>query len=140
VIYLYLIALVVGGGLLGVSLVLGGHDAGHEVPPTDALAPAGHEGPLGGAEGPLYWLVSVRFWTFFVAFFGLTGLVFDGLGLASQTVTVIVAACTGATAGGAAMFVIRRITREEANSAVTSKDYVGRTGRVLVGFGAGGVG
>jgi membrane protein implicated in regulation of membrane protease activity len=139
-IYLYLFSLVVGGGLLGVSIVLGGHDAGHEVHSGDALAPAGQEGPLGGAESYLAWLVSVRFWTFFVAFFGLTGLVFEGLGLASAWVTLGVAIATGAVSGGGAMFVLRKLTKDETNSAVTTRDYVGRTGRVLVGFAAGGVG
>jgi membrane protein implicated in regulation of membrane protease activity len=141
-IYLYLIALVVGGGLLGASIVLGGHDApGHDVHGAEHLAPAGKEGPLGGAESYLYWLVSVRFWTFFVAFFGLTGLVFDGLGLvASQWVTLVIAVAVGTTSGSSAMLVLRKLTTDDANSAVETRDYVGRTGRVLVGFAAGGVG
>ncbi len=139
-IHLYLLSLVVGGGLLGVSVVLGGHDAGHDGP-SGALEPAGHEGPLGGAESYLYWLVSVRFWTFFVAFFGLTGLVFDGLGLvSSQLATVVIATATGTIAGGGAMFVLRRLTKDESSSAASTSDYIGRTGRVLVGFAAGGVG
>jgi len=140
-IYLYLISLVIGGGLLGVSIVLGGHDAPHDVHVGEALAPAGQEAPLGGAESYLYWLVSLRFWTFFVAFFGLTGLVFDGLGLvSSQIATAVIATMMGGVAGGGAMFVLRKLTREETNSAVSTQDYVGRTGRVLVGFAAGGVG
>ena len=49
-IYLYLISLVIGGGLLGVSIVLGGHDAPHDVHVGEALAPAGQEAPLGGAQ------------------------------------------------------------------------------------------
>lgn len=139
-IYLYLISLVVGGGLLGVSIILGGHGGGHDVHTPETLAPAGHEGPSGGAETYLYWLVSVRFWTFFVAFFGLTGLVFEGLGLASRWVTLGVSVAMGAISGGGAMFVLRKLTNDDANSAVSTADYVGRTGRVLVGFGAGGVG
>lgn len=140
-IYLYLFSLVVGGGLLGVSIVLGGHDAPHDVSAGEALAPAGHEGPLGGAESYLYWLVSVRFWTFFVAFFGLTGLVFDGFGLVgSQIATAVIATTMGAVAGGGAMAVLRKLTKDETNSAVSSADYIGRTGRVLVGFAGGGVG
>ncbi|MFO0686379.1 MAG: NfeD family protein [Sandaracinus sp.] len=137
-IYLYLIALVVGGGLLTVSIVLGGH-GDHDVH-AEALAPAGQEGPLGGAESYFFWLVSVRFWTFFVAFFGLTGLVFEGLGLTSGWGTLAVAAATGAIAGGGAMAVIGKLTKDDANSAVSSRDYIGRTGRVLVGFGPGHVG
>jgi membrane protein implicated in regulation of membrane protease activity len=140
-IYLYLFSLVVGGGLLGVSIMLGGHDVPHDVHMGEALAPAGQEGPLGGAESYLYWLVSVRFWTFFVAFFGLTGLVFDGFGLVdSQIATAVIATATGAVAGGGAMFVLSKLTKDETNSAVSSADYIGRTGRVLVGFVGGGVG
>lgn len=140
-IYLYLFSLVVGGGLLGVSIVLGGHDAPHDVHAGEALAPAGQEAPLGGLESYLYWLVSLRFWTFFVAFFGLTGLVFDGLGLvSSQTLTVVIATVMGLCCGGGAMFVLGKLTKEQNNSAISSTDYIGRTGRVLVGFAPGGVG
>lgn len=38
------------------------------------------------------------------------------------------------------MMVIHKLTKDDVTSAVTSRDYIGRTGRVLVGFAAGGVG
>lgn len=144
-IYLYLFSLVVGGGLLGVSILLGGHadtDAsGPEVHMDSPPQSVGHDGgPHAGVESYLYWLVSVRFWTFFVAFFGLTGLVFDGLGLAQRWVTLVVAIVMGMVSGGSAMAVLRAVQRRETNSAITTRDYVGKTGRVLVGFGPGGVG
>lgn len=144
-IYLYLFSLVVGGGLLGVSILLGGHadtDAsGPEVHMDSPPQSVGHDGgPYAGVESYLYWLVSLRFWTFFVAFFGLTGLVFDGLGLAPRWVTLIVAIGMGAVSGGAAMAAIRAVSKGETNSAITTRDYVGKTGRVLVGFGPGAVG
>src|SRR5690606_15637009 len=87
-IYLYLFGLIVGGVLLGSSLLLGGDDGDAD---GDAHAEAGdhgghgHGGDLqldGAASDFLLWRFrSLRFWTFFLAFFGLTGLALEGFGL-----------------------------------------------------------
>src|SRR5581483_7770156 len=69
---IYATALAVGGTLLAASLLLGhhgvdhGHDFGH--------AGSGHEGPELGLVAAF---LSVRFWTFALAFFGLTGVIFE---------------------------------------------------------------
>jgi len=82
--------------------------------------------------------LSVRFWTFFLAFFGLTGVVLDGFGLVSSAIlAALLSVAMGTFAGGTAVWVMRRMRSDEANSAATMQDYVGKTGRVLVGFGPG---
>jgi membrane protein implicated in regulation of membrane protease activity len=133
--------------LLGASMLLGGGDghgdahgdagtdAGHG---TDGAASAdGHDAP-GGFESFLVAFLSMRFWTFFLAFFGLTGVVLDGLGLVpSSTVAGVLALGMGLFAGRGAVWFMARVRADDSNSAASAKDYVGKTGRVLVAFGPG---
>ncbi len=159
-IYVYLFALIVGGILLGASLLLGGHD--HEIGAGDgaldaaAEADATAEGAGGGSEAggheaahamsaasglDLLWpLRSVRFWTFFLAFFGLTGLVFDGLDLTGPGLALGLAVGVGLLLGGGAAGVIRWLASEQAGRAPRSNDYVGRSARVVVPVKKGGLG
>ena len=133
--YLYLFGLVLGGILLGSSIVLGGHTDAHA---GEMHAPDGGHDAEGSVEGFLVAFMSMRFWTFFLTFFGLTGLLFDGLGLVgSAVVTAIVATAAGGGAGYGAVWFMRRMRADDSNSAVSTKDYLGKTGRVLVAFGAG---
>ena len=122
------------------SLVLGGHgDAHHEVHVGHVGAgnADGHD-TVGGFEGFLVAFLSMRFWTFFLAFFGLTGVVLDGLGLVgSSAVSGVLSVGMGLGAGLGAVWLMRRIRADDSNSAAMSKDYVGKSGRVLVGFGPG---
>lgn len=140
-VYLYLFALVVGGILLGSSILLGGHgDAHAQLDHGAAPAPEG-QGDAAGVESFLASVLSVRFWTFFAAFFGLTGIAFEMLGLVPWTwLTAVLSTGMGAFAGGAAVFLVKRLANDQTNSAVSSADYVGKTGRVMVGFGPGQVG
>jgi membrane protein implicated in regulation of membrane protease activity len=142
-IYLYLFSLVAGGILLGSSILLGGHGD------ADAHAQLGHgSGPVpegagdaAGVESFLASLLSVRFWTFFAAFFGLTGIVFEMFGLSPWSwLTAALSAVMGSIAGGSAVFLVKKLANDQTNSAVKSSDYVGKTGRVMVGFGPGQVG
>lgn len=142
-IYLYLFALVAGGILLGSSILLGGHegaDAHAHLDHGSAAVPEG-EGDQAGAESFLAAILSVRFWTFFAAFFGLTGLAFEMFGVSPWAwLTAAVATAMGGVAGGTAVFLVRRLANDQTNSAVRASDYIGKTGRVLVGFGPGKVG
>ncbi len=129
-IYLYLFALVLGGVLLGASMLLGGehgHDHGHDVD-------HGHAGE-GGADTPGAFsaLRSTRFWTFFLAFLGLTGVAFRGLGLVSnEYIGLGIALVIGLLTGGVANSVFRKLSKTEASSHASSSDYVGKSARVLV--------
>lgn len=136
-IYLYLFALVLGGVLLGASMLLGGHGDGHAIE-THATTHADGPDASAGVESFLVAFLSMRFWTFFLAFFGLTGVVLDGFGLVTSVwLAAVLSTSMGLFAGGAAAFIMRKVKGDESNSAATAKDYVGKTGRVLVGFGPG---
>lgn len=147
-IYLYLFALVLGGILLGASMLLGssGSGAGHAEAELGhaELGHADHDHGLeahdasGGFESFLVAFLSMRFWTFFLAFFGLTGVVLDGFGLVTSSILAgAIAVAMGAGSGAAAVWIMRRVRADDSNSAAHARDFVGKTGRVMVGFGPG---
>jgi membrane protein implicated in regulation of membrane protease activity len=162
--YVYIAAFVVGGILLAASLFLGHHDAdadgdvhvdagadaeadadadagadadGDAHVEADAHADLGH-----GTELSDFWLpfVSVRFWVFFLCFFGLTGTVFSLLALAGKWVTLFAAVGMGAVTGFAAAFIIQRLKAVEVGRALGEEDFKGQEGTVLLPFEAGGQG
>lgn len=166
---LYVFALVVGGVLLGASMFLGGGDADGDAGDADLdadhgdLGDGGHDhadhglghGHHGDADHPgvdaagagdalgfLLWsVVSLRFWTFFLAFFGLTGLALDGFGLVPPgALGPSLAVGTGLLVAWSAMAVLRRLSTGSSSSHATERDYVGKTARVLVPVGPSGVG
>lgn len=146
----YVGSLIVGGGLLGSSLLLGGSD--HD---ADADADLDVDGDMDGdadlsgdhdhdhdhahdAHGPdlggLLWMpvLSLRFWTFFAAFFGLTGTLLDGLGIAPPGVALGTALAVGLTCGYTTALLIRLLRSKEVDSSIDpERDYVGRSGDVL---------
>ena len=88
-VYVYLFSFALGGILLLASILLGDKDTGQADVDADADASAdagaphqgldhGVPGSHGGLAGVFTAFLSMRFWMFFVAFFGLTGLVLDG--------------------------------------------------------------
>ncbi len=85
-------------------------------------------------------LFSLRFWTFFAAFFGLTGVTLEGLGLAPALPGLIAALLMGTTAGGTATAAFRRLGASTTGVAAASSDYLGKSGRVLVPIHPGGLG
>lgn len=155
--YLYLFALVLGGVLLGASILLGGDhgdagaDAGVDVD-ADVDADAGgdaHAGghgtmDVGGHGTPDFFLWtfrSIRFWTFFLAFFGLTGIALTWLGLVeSALVGLALSVGMGLGTGFAAAAILRRLAADASGAVATSSDYVGKTARVVVPVRKGGVG
>jgi len=137
--YGYVFALVAGGILLGASVVLGGGD--HD---AEAHGDAGSDDLAGdhaaSAIDALTMLVSLRFWTFFLAFFGLTGVVLTLFELAPAWVTGLAAAGMGSAAGVGASLAIRKLSGRESNSAAGAADYVGKTATVMVAVGPGQLG
>jgi len=124
---LYIMSLIVGGGLLVLSLVAGG-----EVGEAEAFEGGGSEGSPGSALP----LASMFFWTFFLAFFGLTGVLLSLLaGGAGTVLTVLLAVGMGVGAGLIASHVLRGLGRSEVDSSVRPTDLVGRLGRVVVPVG-----
>ncbi len=129
--YAYLFTTILGGILLGTSLVAGdhhagggGHDAAHDVD--------GHQGGLN--------LLSLRLWTYVLAFGGATGLCLTLLGAAGVALTGVVAGAVGLTAGVAAQTVIRRALAGGQGGTVRTDELVGHSAEVLVPFGRGATG
>lgn len=146
-VYLYLFSLIVGGVLLGASILLGG-DTGDADADVDLDADAGHEmdhphdvGGHGGADFFLWTFRSIRFWTFFLAFFGLTGLVLTWLGLVdSPWLALGLSLGMGGVIGFGAAAAIRALGTDETGSVASSSDYIGKTARVVLPVRKGSVG
>lgn len=139
-IYLYIFGLVVGGVVLGASLAFGGGDDGGADDAADGADELG-EASLGGVDVFLGSFRSLRFWTFFLAFFGLAGVVLEGFGLVgSRYVTLALALGVGSFAGFGATEVMRRLAADDSGQVATSRDYIGKSARVVVPVRAGGVG
>lgn len=152
-VYVYLFAFALGGLLLLASIFLGDKDGGHDAD-HDADAGSGSTGPSnpsslahdadadhGALAGVFSAFLSVRFWMFFLAFFGLTGLVLDGLDIVPNSdLALVLAIAMGILTGEVTVHVFRRLAHSETSTAAGTHDYVGKSGRVLVGFGPGALG
>ena len=145
-IYVYLFSLIVGGILLGASIFLGG-DHGDADADIDVDADGGFDVDAEGVKdlhldrgvgdhgAPfLLWaLTSLRFWTFFLAFFGLTGLVFQGLGLiAAWPITLALSVGMGSLVGYLATGIIRWLAEDRSGQVAGASDFVGKSARVLI--------
>jgi len=111
-IILYVLSLMLGAVLLGASLFLNdkGADADDQVRAHDDTTRPSQFGQLDGVAGGDFFVRTVRsrrFWTFFVSFFGMTGLVLDGLDVMGATVSFLVAIAIGAVAGAGASAAVR---------------------------------
>jgi membrane protein implicated in regulation of membrane protease activity len=146
-VYLYLGALIFGGVLIGSSILLGGHDDGDFDADADADldldadadadVDADHgdidkDIPLDGGDFFLWPLKSLRFWTFFLAAFGLVGLLLQGFGLADEIPTLIAALGVGGLSGFTAAWAIKKLAYDETGRAAASSDYIGKSAKVLV--------
>ncbi|MCS6857346.1 MAG: hypothetical protein NZM37_06515 [Sandaracinaceae bacterium] len=140
-IYAYVFSLILGGLLLGGNLLLGGKE-GEVGDHHDGETSASQDDGLKGTSNPLVFrFFSFRFWVFFLCFFGLTGLSLRGIGVSeSEVVSAIASFGVGGFAGFFANWLYRVLNSSSANSAIEASDYIGKTGRLLVGFGAGEVG
>jgi membrane protein implicated in regulation of membrane protease activity len=152
----YLFSMVAGGVVLLASIVLGGHDDAdaeldadadhgslahpHADADADALMHIERKVPVKRRRSALGFLTSLRFWTFFSTFFGITGAVFEGFALMSAIPALILALGMGLTSGIAATSILRRLADDTTGVAASERDYVGQTGRVLVPIRRGGLG
>jgi membrane protein implicated in regulation of membrane protease activity len=134
---IFLIALIVGAGLLLFSLFASGDGGGK--PEIDGHADLdaghGHDHDHGLDAGALAWLplASLRFWTFFMAFFGATGtaLTFTERDI-NAWVLLAIAVAMGYVCGAAAVSVFRYMRRSETTSNLAVDDYIGETAVVRV--------
>lgn len=155
---LYIIAGIVGGVLIALSAVggIGDHDADLELD-HDVDLDADHDfdldhdhdldvhvgdGPLDGVDPEGIWLpfLSLRFWTYFAAGFGITGGVLTALGSLAAPLVALAAGGTGLVAGLAMAYAMRALKRGEAHGHVRMTDYQGAEGEVRVAIPPGGAG
>lgn len=154
----YVGALVLGGGLLVVSALLGdkAHDADldHDIDAdldvdvdvVDADLDADHDGHVG--VGDALWLpvLSIRFWTFFLAFFGLTGLSLEGLRLAGLVgapwgIVLGLSILAGVASGWLVSRIIQKLKHEKVSSEIVPEhDYAGKAAEVLLDVASGDAG
>jgi len=120
---------IIGVVLLVASLAGAGHDHA-----------AGHDGEGGEHNSPAAALLSVRFWTYLLAFGGLTGVLLRVVGHAAEPVAAIGALAVGVVAAVMARVILARASRPSASGMVQSSDLVGRTGDVIVPFADGSTG
>jgi membrane protein implicated in regulation of membrane protease activity len=129
VLYAYVGSATVGLVLLAASLLGTGHDQA-----------AGHDGSGDGEGSPMLALLSVRFWTYLLAFGGATGVLLRLVGREGEPSSAIGALLVGAAASVMARVVIGRASRAGASGTVHAQDLVGRTGAVLIPFAGGATG
>jgi hypothetical protein len=135
---LYLGALAIGGTLLAATLILGGKgDTDHGGGGDQADHGGGHaHGHTSAGFGDGFdWLpvTSLRFWTFFLAFFGGTGAALYLLDVeAGRIATAAIATGVGWISGAGTVTVLRRLKRQRVDSAVLDKHLVGSSAKVLV--------
>lgn len=154
---LYIVAVAIGGVMVLLSALGGSHDAHtgelhaggdlHADADVDADADVGagveaeaDAGDAGvdthlqpGAQGAdLPSFFGLRFWTYFSAFFGLSGLLLTGLTPLGAVPVAVAAVGTGLASGFGIATTMRLLTKTQASSNVTSNDLVGTEGTVLV--------
>ncbi len=131
----YLITLIVGGGLLAVTLVFGGDGDGHGHVGGDGHGGVDpHGDQAGAADALLGWLpvTSLRFWTFFGAFFGLTGTLLTSWVGTGFVPTLAMSIGAGYLSGIAMDRAMRVLRRSDSDSTVGERDLVGAAVEVLV--------
>ena len=134
---IYLVALGLGGTLVLASLVLGGghgdFDADADLD-MDADADADMDHDV-GFDAVMSWLpvTSLRFWTFFLAFFGLTGAVLTTTGVIGARWAVATAAGgLGYLAGFTVVTAMKRLRKSQSDSTLRADDYVGASAIVML--------
>jgi len=129
---IYLAALVFGVVLLGASLWHGGggDHAGGDHAGGDGHDQDGHHEH--GSAGSLAVLFSLRFWTFGAAFFGLTGLALEGLGLVGGLLAAAAAGGVGLVSGFVSTAVLRALSAKTTGALPDAASHIGREGRLLL--------
>lgn len=153
---LYAGCLVLGGILIGASMLGAGKDADADGVDVDGQADAGsvdhdldhahdhghahdhdvaHAHDTGQPLGALAaTLLSLRFWTFALASFGMTGLLLTLFGVASM-VTLGLSVATGVGVGAGVTTLLRAISRDTVTSALDARSLRGRDAEVILAVG-----
>ena len=120
----YLIAMIVGGSLLASSLFFDHHGA-------HAGEHAGHA-PGGAHDSSFAWLVlSLRFWTYLLAFGGAAGFALHLVAHLGEPLAGLLALGTGAASGIFASLIVRRLGSQQGGT-VSKSELVYRLGTMLL--------
>ncbi len=150
----YIVTAIIGGALIVLS-ALGGADADADADldfdadadldldldadaDFDADLDADHDvGHLDVVDAEGVWLpfLSLRFWTYCAAGFGLVGAILTWAGSLAEPTIAIAAGATGLVAGLAMAYTMRMLKAGEAHGHVGVRDYEGAEGRVRVTVG-----
>lgn len=139
VLTVYIVAAILGGGLIVFSALGGLHaqgdldvgDPGHaDVGDHGGDGHHGHDSEGAGA----FWLpfFSLRFWTYAVGTFGLLGCLLTLFTPTPAPTVALVSAATAAVMGTVASVVVRMLVRADRSSAAGLDDFYGVEGRVTV--------
>jgi len=122
---MYLVAAIVGLGLIIFTAIAGGHDAhiDHDITGDSEI----HWDDVGLAP-----FLSLRFWTYFAATFGLTGATLTYLKPQNEQQNLVASIVGGVVVGLLVHFVMRALRRSESSSAAHVDDLIGKEGRMLV--------
>jgi membrane protein implicated in regulation of membrane protease activity len=137
----YVFALVVGLGILGLQTIFGGKGGGHDV--GDHGDASGEElttddgvgKPMGESFDFVAFFLSFRFWIFASLAFGMSGVVLHYLALTTPLIVFLLAVGSGLGAGLFASFAFRYISRSSVSSTADVTTARGSIGRVLVPVG-----
>ncbi len=125
----FLAALILGAGTLAFQLASSGDadadavGSGHEAQHAQDALPSGGFLPL---------VLALRFWSFALLAFGLSGSLLYYLSLLDVWPAFGVALGTGLTSGLLASWSVRQLQRTQTSSGAETSDLVGQVGRVLV--------
>lgn len=140
----YVVCLVVGGGLLAISTILGGDadggldaaadvgvdlDADLDLDLDSGAADAAHAAADGVGLSLATWF-SVQFVVYFVAVFGLIGTVLTYLSDYGQATIFALAVGGGLVMGQGVHQLMRLLRRTSGNTATSTADYINKTARV----------
>ena len=129
----YVFAAVLGGVLLGASVLGGLTDHGDGEVTTDSAAYAYH-------VSSAFKLFSLRTWTYVLGFGGLVGVLLRTVAHVPEPVAGALAVGSGAGAGVIAQVLFARIARASPPGTVVHRELVGRSGGVVVPFAKGSTG
>lgn len=125
----YIVSAIVGGVLILVNVISGGHSHDFDVH-ADApdLDHGGHD-----IDHSL-WLpfFSLRFWTYFFGAMGVTGLLLTYLTRATEPSIGILAGVTGLACGMMVVVIMRYLRRYDSNSSANLDELLGLEAKVLV--------
>lgn len=136
---LYIVTAIIGGALILISAISGGHDAdhdfdvGHDVDVShDADVGHGDHGAdvTSGAWLPFF---SLRFWTYFAAAFGIIGLLLTLLKAADPTMTALLALGGGLITGMLVAWIMRWLKSASTTDGASIHELLGKQAKMLVG-------